>query len=463
MAGIAGIAKPEQQIKVGEMLEGISHRGKNYQKSLDTTGVTMRAVWNESEAQPAPRPLQDQAVWDGFSVPLPNAEFLANHKTPFALAAITPDGLLLARDRLGVKPLYFADFQGGLAFASEVKALLPVTESVQELPPGFMFTPGKGLEAYAAVRSEVLLQPDVENLATGLRLRLEQAIIRRIVSDEMGSWLSGGLDSSAIAALAKPYVRTLHSFVSGVSGAPDLEHGRQMAEFLGTRHHPLVVTLKDMLAALPDVIYHLESFDALLVRSSITNYLTAKMASEYVGAVFSGEGGDELFAGYDYIKDLPANKISGELDDIIRRLHNTAFQRVDRCAQAHGLVALVPFADPDVLEYALGIPAQFKLYRGGGAAIEKWILRKAVADVLPEAVLWRPKAKFWQGAGVVNLLEQHAEEKISTADFQRERNLPNGWRLNSKEELMYYRIFTQHFGELHNLEWMGRTKGAPVL
>lgn len=462
MAAIAGIALPGRQQKVVQMLQKLSHRGNDRTKMLEKRGVTMQSAWTAGLTRPAPLSMQMSAVWDGLSTPLPNPNSLSKRTEPFALAAISADGLFLARDLLGVRPLYYGKTDGSLAFASEVKALLPVTKDIHEFPPGTWYTPEKGFNRFGELKSGKLPYQDVKKIASELRLVLEQAIIRRAAADEMGTWLSGGVDSSAIAALARPHVRVLHSFVSGVKGAPDIEYGAIMAEFLGTEHHVLKVTQADLLSALPDVIYHLESFDALLVRSSITNYLTSKMVSDYVGVVYSGEGGDELFAGYDYIKDLPNAAIPGECEDIIMRLHNTALQRVDRSAHAHGVVPVVPFTDREVVEFALNIPPEYKVYRGNGAPVEKWILRKAVEDAVPESVLWRPKAKFWQGAGVQELLSDYADSAISDGDFQRERILLNGWKLNSKEELMYYRIFKDHFGELAQLDWMGRTKGAPV-
>jgi asparagine synthase (glutamine-hydrolysing) len=265
------------------------------------------------------------------------------------------------------------------------------------------------------------------------------------------------LDSSTIATIARPHLRTLHTFAAGVEGAPDLEYARELAAHIGTDHHEVIVRFDDMLQVLSNVIYHLESFDALLVRSSITNHLVAQAASRYVSTVFSGEGGDELFAGYDYLSTLDPAALPDELVDITGRLHNTALQRVDRCASAHGTLAMVAFADPNVVEYALRIPSEFKLRDG----VEKWILRQAMAASLPHRVLTRRKAKFWEGAGVKDLFAKYADKEISDGDFGRARTLPNRWKINSKEEPMYYRFFKEHFGDLTDLNWMGRTKGAP--
>lgn len=461
MAGIAGVAVSGRREQVQRMLAMMAHRGGAGSKIVERDGLTLGALWPRAQLAPTPVALRRRAVWDGNEPPLPDPDELAQGWKPFALAAATPDGPLLARDRLGVCPLYYGRTrQGVLCFASEVKALLAITSDVREFPPGCWLDGGTP-RPFARIEPGPPIAGEPDEIALGLRLRLEQAVCRCIEGDTMGSWLSGGLDSSAIVALARPHLKTLHTFAAGVAGAPDLLYARRVAEVLGTEHHEVIVTLDDMLAALPDVIYHLESFDALLVRSSITNYLVARRAAGQVGAVFSGEGADELFAGYHYLQQVGPAQLPDELADITRRLHNTALQRVDRSAAAYGLVVHVPFLDPQVVDYALRIAPDLKLRRGGQAK-EKWILRRALAGTLPDEVLWRRKAKFWQGAGVREQLAQHAEETISDAELERERTLPNGWVLNSKEELMYYRVFRERFGALDNLSWMGRTKGAPV-
>jgi asparagine synthase (glutamine-hydrolysing) len=462
MSGIAGIAHRGETSLVTRMLKKMVHRGRGQPHIVEREGVTLGVIANPPDSIKQPSSFQNRAVWDGPRPPLPFAEQIRLARGAFSLAAGNHNGLFLARDPLGVRPLYYGrSSDGALCFASEVKALLEATRKVYEFPPGYWVDSEDIPHQYYNLNVVPPADLPVDSLAPRLHLLLEQAILHRIDGPVMGCWLSGGLDSSAMAALARPYLETLHTFAGGLDGAPDLEYATQVAEFLHTDHHEVIVTVAGLLKVLPEVIYHLESFDALLVRSSLINYLVAETASYFVGSAFSGEGGDELFGGYEYLKDLPPEELPAELVDITGRLHNTALQRVDRSASAHGLVIYVPLLDLDVVEFALHVPPGLKIKRDGDV-IEKYIFRLAMQGTLPDDVLWRPKSKFWQGAGVGILLEQHAEETVTDADFARERTLPNSWQLNTKEELLYYRIFKEHFGEFEDLAWMGRTKGAPV-
>jgi asparagine synthase (glutamine-hydrolysing) len=439
MAGIAGIAATGRQGAVEQMLDRMSHRGPAGSRVVEAEGATLGVAWNSAEAG-AERALVDAHIArDGRG-------------TRCAEARVSRSGLRLSRDRAGVAPLYYGfSPEGVLCFASEVKALTDVVGDVHELQPGCEYD---GKEWECGPRGPVeLLEDSPEDIARTLRERLLTAVSESVRGGNVGSWLSGGLDSSIMAALARPQVKALHSFAAGLPGAEDLTYASEVAEFVGTDHHEMVVSLDLMLDALPDVIRALESFDALLVRSSVLNYFVARAAADYVPAVLSGEGGDELFAGYSYMKEIPAAELPGELQAAFGRLHNTALQRVDRSAAAHGILAHVPFLHHEVLDYAERIPTEFKLHDG----VEKWILREAGKGSLPESVLDRPKAKFWEGSGVQDVLARHAEESVSDRDFVGERRLSNGWELRSKEELLYYRVFREHLGDMNNLNWMGRT------
>jgi len=297
-----------------------------------------------------------------------------------------------------------------------------------------------------------------DEIARELRDKLEAAVRNRIGEEYAGAWLSGGIDSSAISAIARPHLKEFHTFTAGLPGSQDVRYAQVASKHIGSIHHTRTVTVEEIIQAIPEVIYHMESFDALLIRSSILNFLVAKHAANFVPAVFSGEGADELFAGYDYLHKVPKNRLQDELDDIIGRLHNTALQRVDRSASAHGMVAYVAILDEEIVNLAREIPAEYKIRNG----VEKWILRKAVEDLLPEELLMRKKAKFWQGGGVKEIIADYADQRITDHDFAAERELDNGETLNSKEELLYYRYFKEYFGEFDDLSWMGRTKGAPV-
>jgi asparagine synthase (glutamine-hydrolysing) len=482
MAGIAGMAEPGRQRLIEQALGQISHRGGSGRAAHSHAKATLACTWPEVQAGFAIGAGTYPVAMDGeihnWTELAPGATcalealhgayladgpgFVGKLDGPFAIAIAGPHGLFLARDPVGKCPLYLGRAKGRLCFASEIKGLAGWARDIAEFPPGHWYEAESGLTQYGQIEPGPTLPCPPEQIASALCSRLVSAVRKRLSvgGGEAGVWLSGGLDSAAMAALASRQVPRLHTFSVGVEGAPDLAFARALAGYLGTVHHELLCSRAEMLAVLPEVVYRLESFDALLVRSSVMNYLVGRLSADHVPAVLSGEGGDELFAGYSYLKYLDPVDLAAELVDITKRLHNTALQRVDRCSASHGLVARTAFLDRAVVDYALRIPAQLKIV-GNGHITEKWILRAALDGLLPDPILWRPKAKFWEGAGVGEQLAAYAEEKIPDREFEAERRLP-GLNLNTKEELLYYRLFREAFGESVSPHTIGRTKGAPV-
>jgi len=233
-----------------------------------------------------------------------------------------------------------------------------------------------------------------------------------------------------------------------------------MAQVLGAQHYEFIYTEQDMQAVLPQVIYYLESFDPALVRSAIPNYFLARLAAEHVKVFLTGEGADELYAGYSYLGafDEPA-ALQAELIYIITALHNTNLQRGDRMAMAHGLEVRVPFLDTELIAFALSLPPAWKLHRPDRP--EKSLLRRAFADELPPEIVNRPKQKFSQGAGSAQIMARRAEGTISDTEFAAEsRRLAADWNyhLPSKEALYYYKILRQFYRDEWILPEMGRSR-----
>lgn len=444
MAGIAGIAQSKKHREIERMLDTMKHRGPAGRAILDSDSdnVTMGVVW------PA---LQSDSETNLFKIKTARD---SSGKERFAEARAMNGGIALTRDNLGAAPLYAGWTEDNVfCFASEVKALLEVSKQVIEVPPGVTLDM-QYFNPPPSPTLEPLLDDPPDKIAAELLSKLDNAIKNSLNNGTAGCWLSGGLDSSVICALLRPYTKTLYSFSVGIKGSPDLAFARQVADAFQTEHHELVVNQDELIKIMPEAIYCLESFDALLIRSSLMNYLVGELASRYVAAVFSGEASDELFAGYDYLRTIEKSNLPGELLDIQSRLHNTAFQRVDRCSAGHGLIAHLPFADPEVVHYARKIPPEFLIREGSS----KWILRYALRGKLPDEVLWRDKSKFWQGGGVNDIFARMADVSIPDTQYEKEKTLPNGWILHSKEELMYYRAFKDRFGKLKDLDWMGRSK-----
>ena len=384
----------------------------------------------------------------------------------FALAVATDDGRFVAvRDPLGIKPLYWAQRAGTTLFASELKAF-PVAwrPLVGEFPPGHAWTPEQGLERLydepqaTGPAFDAREEPDGA-VADLIREALVAAVRRRLMGDvPVGVFLSGGLDSSLIAAIAVEAARRegkqVQSFAVGLEGSADILAARRVAAHLGTTHHENVYRTEELLAALPDAISCIESFDPMLVHSAVPNYLLAKFTSAHVKVVLTGEGADELFAGYDHHREIASPTVLHQtLVDEVGGLHNLNLQRCDRVTMAHGLEARVPFLDVAMVELALSLPARWKQPTPDRA--EKWLLRRAFDGWLPDDLLWRRKEQFGDGSGASDVLRDVAEASVPAEVHRCERDRANP-PLRSREETAYWRIFSDHLDGVPVHDTIGR-------
>lgn len=373
----------------------------------------------------------------------------------FAFAISGPKGFFAARDVLGARPLYYCeDKSGKMYFASEIKALLNIADNIKEFPNGYYYTDKDGFFQYDRICAAEVTESNLEELVDDLDRRLNEAVKKRLMSDKpVGVFLSGGLDSSLIAAITRQYVKgELYSFAVGVKGSDDLYYSQMVSDFLGTTHHVEEYNKEDVIEILPDVIYHLESFDPALVRGSVATYFAARLASRYVKVVLIGEGADELFGGYEYLKAPSVTNLTEELLTLINSLHNTGFQRIDRITAAHSITARAPFLDREVINYAFSLDEKYKIY--GEEKIEKWIVRKVAERYLPKEIAWRKKAKFAHGTGTSGILS----EWVKNDDVVKEAIDSDLTKIPSREEMVYLSIFNKHFTNLKNLELIGRTR-----
>lgn len=374
----------------------------------------------------------------------------------FAFVLFDGDSIFAARDPIGIKPLYFGDSLGQWCFASEIKALMGLIDDIHEFPNGHYYHPAEGFKPYYSVPHAQPRISEPDEALHRLRSVFEQAVVKRLMSDvPLGVLLSGGLDSSLVSAVASKHISGLNSFSVGMKGSADREAAMLVADFLGVNHHEFVYTMEDVLEILPTVIYHLESYDAPLVRSAIPTYFVSRLARRYVKVILSGEGSDELFSGYHYYKNCPNETLlHEELVRSVNSLHNINLQRLDRLSMAHSLEARVPFLDIDLIEYALQLSPSLKIEKASGT--EKWVLRKAFEDILPNEIVWRVKEQFAKGCGSAELIRDHVEALISDTEFQDALDSDPYCRARSKEELFYYRIFKRHFDSESVVKSVGR-------
>ncbi len=382
----------------------------------------------------------------------------------FALYDEERDEFLIARDPIGVIPLYIGyDSDGTVYVASELKALEGQCERYEPFLPGHYYwskEPGmkryyqRDWMAYEAVK-------DNEASTDAIRDALTAAVKRQLMSDvPYGVLLSGGLDSSVVSAIAekfsehrieddsktKAYWPRLHSFAVGLKGAPDLEKAKLVADYIGTVHHEINYTIQEGLDAIRDVIYFIETYDVTTVRASTPMYLLARVIKSMgIKMVLSGEGADEVFGGYLYFHKAPSAKAFHE--ETVRKLSKLHYYdclRANKSLSAWGVEGRVPFLDKEFLDVAMRTNPEAKMC---GSTIEKYILRSAFADMLPAEIAWRQKEQFSDGVGYswIDTLKKITSEAVTDEQMAHAaERFPINPPLN-KEEYYYRSIFAEHF------------------
>ncbi|MBR9757319.1 MAG: asparagine synthase B [Algicola sp.] len=383
----------------------------------------------------------------------------------FAIYDVDKDEYFVARDHMGIIPLYVGwDEQGTFFVASELKALEGYCVKIETFPPGHYLSSKDGVfvpwykrdwEDYDAVKNN-------ETSILEVQQALEDAVHRQLMSDvPYGVLLSGGLDSSVISAIAKKYSQMrietddktqawwpqLHSFSVGLEGAPDLVAARKVAAHIGTIHHEITFTIQEGLDAVRDVIYQLETYDVTTVRASTPMYLMARVIKSMgIKMVLSGEGADELFGGYLYFHKAPnAREFHEETVRKLKKLHQYDCLRANKSLAAWGIEGRVPFLDKAFIDVAMRINPKDKMITP--ERMEKWVVRKAFEAYLPESVAWRQKEQFSDGVGYswIDTLKEVAAAAVTDAELANAKQLFPVQPPTTKEEFYYRTIFAEHF------------------
>jgi len=391
----------------------------------------------------------------------------------FAIYDVEKDEYFIARDHMGIIPLYIGwDKHGTFYVASELKALEGVCTKIELFPPGHYLHSRDGKIKQWWTRDWMKYEnvKDNETSIEDLREALDAAVHRQLMSDvPYGVLLSGGLDSSITSALAKKYADKriesgdkdsawwprLHSFAIGLEGSPDLTAAQKVAEHLDTVHHEIKFTIQEGIDAIKDVVYQLETYDITTIRASTPMYLMARAIKAMgIKMVLSGEGADEIFGGYLYFHKAPnAEEFHKETVRKLDKLHQYDCLRANKSLAAWGIEGRVPFLDKEFLDVAMRINPKDKMILGDSLdlhsrqAMEKWVLRKAFEDMLPESVIWRQKEQFSDGVGyswIDSLKEmvdkEVTDEQMANAQYRFPVQTPA-----SKEEFYYRSIFEEHF------------------
>jgi len=485
MEGIAGMHGSRDKVLIDRMLTVLHHRGPDrtsvYQ---DDTGVLGGRC---SRSHPGP-PI---ATREGLAVVsdsyLFNREFLRRTIVPdaepdasdaelllriyraigtrmlgyidgaFAIAILDGKRTILARDQYGIKPLYISSAKDRTVYSSEMKSQILCGSSFKPFPPGTFLSCGERPQKIVPREIPWANGPTPKTAEERLRSILTQSVSSsQSATGGFNVFLSGGIDSSVVAAAATQVTEKVKTVCVGTRESEDVRMARLVARELGTEHVEGVYDAEEMHEVLDEVIYWAESYDYPLIRSCVPNFMAARLFRDRNLVTLCGEGGDEIFAGYDFFHTV---KDESELRrvriELLQGGRSTGFQRVDRMTAAASLDGRMPLMSHEMIEFGLGLGMKDLL--GPKGANSKYVLRRAYKDLLPKEIVWRRKRKFSDGAGSMNLMAAMAEKLVSDREFEMRGKLRGGKSVRTKEEMLYYEIFRRHFPSESAISSVGLT------
>ncbi|MFQ5709200.1 MAG: asparagine synthase-related protein [bacterium] len=482
MCGIAGVIGEPRSNELEQMLQITAHRGRDNRKTQTFDGIGSIGI-NRLSIIDLARGNQPIFNEDGSLAVVCNGE-IYNHQSirddlakdhdfqtnsdievivhlyeeygdeaikfldgmfAFILCDLKKGRTLIGRDPLGIKPLSYRQDDEVTYVASEVKALVGFgSEGIRDLPPGCFWSSDGGVQKYYEPAFKTS-KPDADLC----RSLLKHAVRKRMMSDvEVGTFLSGGIDSSIVTALAARENPNIKAITVGMEGTPDVEMAKKVAKHLQIEHIVVDFQVEDMLELLPEAIYYIESYNPSMVTGAIVTLMASRLATEQgIKVVLCGEGSDEILGGYSAVRSLSFLELRDKLNTLLKNLHKTELRRLDRMSMAATLEARVPFLDRDFVEYAFNLPSNEKIKLVEGKRVEKWHLRDAFEGLLPDELIWREKMPFDQGSGGRSLIPL-IENKIDDETFEQKSREYAPWNIQSKEMLYYFEIWRENFGEL---------------
>lgn len=374
---------------------------------------------------------------------------------PFAFVIADGDKFYAARDPLGVKPLYFSKGEKGWLFATELKAFGDDIRKVSEFPAGCYVDSTGGAKRYYKLPGAPVKNVNLNEAVDLIRTLVTDSITKRIEPHgDVGIYLTGSVESCIITALAAEKVKRIKTFSVGLEGSIDGNTAKRVASWLNTDHTHIEISQQDVLDCLPYVVETIENFDAGLVRQAVADHFAVRAAVGKVKALVSGDGANELFGGYAYLRPMFSEKLTSEIRSITENLHRTNLHRWERMTSAVGLEGRMPYVDRKLVHAAFHLPANMKINEEGRS---KWILRRTFSTLLPAWVIDRPDNDDTHHQGIITALEEYAATVFTEEDLSSDAYKSEPLSIRTKDELLYYQIWSAKFPAEY-VSLVGRTQ-----